>query len=96
MRKQAVINKDPEGRDQGVTLDRVEALTMFPNDQKTIREPRRVPDGADQERRRKRHLPCANRRIRIIIQSGISYGRFLIPHSLQELSEPNSRLDLLL
>ncbi len=51
MRKQAVINKDPEGRDQGVTLDRVEALTMFPNDQKTIREPRRVPDGADQERR---------------------------------------------
>ena len=96
MCKQAVINKDLEGRDQGATLGHAKALIVSLNSWEKIIEPRRVPDRADQKGRRKRHPLCANRRKKTTIQSGTSYDRFLIPHSFQELSEPNSRLDLLL
>jgi hypothetical protein len=49
MCKQVVTNKDPEGRDQGVTPDHVRALIVSLNDQGKITEPRRVPNGADQK-----------------------------------------------
>jgi hypothetical protein len=51
MCKQAVINKDPEGIDQEVTLDHAKALIVSLNDQEKIIKPRRVPDGAGQKGR---------------------------------------------
>ena len=51
MRKQAVINKDPEGRDREAILGHAKALIVSLSSQGKIIEPRRVPDGAGQKGR---------------------------------------------
>ena len=82
-----MTNNNPEGKDQGVTLDLAKALIVSLDDLEKIIEPKGVPGGADQGRKQERHLLYASLGGRTTTRFGISYDRFHILRSPQRLSE---------
>ncbi len=96
MRKKAITNNNPEGRDQGVTLDPAKAPIVSPDDLEKITEPKGVPGEAVQGRKQEIHHPYTSLGRRTTTRFGISYDRFHIILSLQRLSEQNFLLSVLL
>ena len=67
MRKKAMTNNGPEGRDQEVILDPVRAFIVSPNDLEKITEPKGVPGEVGRVSEREGHCPCTSLREGITI-----------------------------